>query len=90
MAVPASDPKGDLERADELVSKSRVDPDWSWNHELKGDILRFQARFQEAVAEHERPLALDPSNVYAALNLGWDHIFFGHFDKDLEYFERFW
>jgi tetratricopeptide (TPR) repeat protein len=85
----SSDPKGDLQRADELVSKARaLDPDWSVAHEVKGNILRFQARFQEAVAEHERALALDPSNVYAALNLGWDHEFFGHFDQGLEYFDK--
>jgi adenylate cyclase len=83
------DPKGDLERADELDSKARaLDPDWSWNHDLKGMILRFQARYPEAVAEHERALALDPSNVDAAANLGWDHVFFGHFDKGLEYFDK--
>jgi hypothetical protein len=40
---------------------------------LKGDILGFQARYQEAVAEHERAPALDPSNVYAAAGLGWDY-----------------
>jgi adenylate cyclase len=83
------DPKGDLERADELDSKARaLDPDWSWNHDLKGMILRFQARYPEAVAEHERALALDPSDVDAAANLGWDHVFFGHFDKGLEYFDK--
>ena len=83
------DPKGDLERADELDSKARaLDPDWSWNHDLKGMIPRFQARYPEAVAEHERALALDPSDVDAAANLGWDHVFFGHFDKGLEYFDK--
>jgi len=55
---------------------------------LKGDILRFQARYQEAVAEHERALALDPSNVYAAASLGWDYAAFGRFDKGLEYFDK--
>ena len=70
----SGDPKGDLERADELVSKALVlDPDWTWAHDLKGDILRFQARYPEAVAEHERALALDPSNVYAAGDLGFDY-----------------
>ena len=58
------------------------------NHALKGSILRFQARYPEAVAEHERALALDPSNVDAAAELGWDHLFFGHFDKGLEYFDK--
>ena len=58
----SSDPKGDLERADELVSKAlALDPDWTWPHVLKGNILGFQARYQEAVAEHERALALDRS-----------------------------
>ena len=85
----SGDPKGDLERADELASKALVlDPDWTVNHALKGSILRFQARYPEAVAEHERALALDPSNVDAAAELGWDHLFFGHFDKGLEYFDK--
>jgi TolB-like protein/class 3 adenylate cyclase len=85
----SGDPKGDLERADELQSKAlALDPDWSWNHLMKGDILRFQARNLEAVAEHERALALDPSNMNAAAELGWDHLFFGHFDKSIESFDK--
>ena len=67
----SGDPKGDLERADELESKAlALDPDWTWPHDLKGGILRLQARYQEAVAEHERALALDPSNVDAAARRG--------------------
>ena len=33
---------------------------------MKGNILRAQGRAEEAVAEHERALALDPSNTDAA------------------------
>jgi adenylate cyclase len=67
------DPKGDLERADELESKAlALDPDWTWPHDVKGGILRLQARYQEAVAEHERALALDPSNKDAAASVGMD------------------
>jgi tetratricopeptide (TPR) repeat protein len=86
----SADPKGDLERADELASKAlALDPDWTWPHDLKGNILGFQARFQEAVAEHEPALALDPSNVRAAANLGWDYVRFGrNLDKGLEYFDK--
>ena len=41
----SSDPKGDLERADELESKAlALDPDWTWTHSMKGSILRFQGR----------------------------------------------
>ena len=85
----SGDPKGDLERADELESKAlALDPDWTWPHDMKGDILRFQARYPEAVAEHERALALDPSNVDAAGDLGFDYVMLGQFDKSLEYFDK--
>jgi adenylate cyclase len=85
----SGDPKGDLERADELVSKAlALDPDWTWPHVLKGNILGFQARYQEAVAEHERALAIDPSNVEAVASLGFDYMRFGEFDKSFEYFDK--
>jgi adenylate cyclase len=85
----SSDSKGDLERADELESKAlALDPDSTWTHVYKGDILRLQARYQEAVAEHERALDLDPSNVCAAANLGFDYLNFGEFDKSFEYFDK--
>jgi adenylate cyclase len=85
----SGDPKGDLERADELESKAlALDPDWTWPHDVKGGILREQRRTEEAVAEHERALALDPSNMDAAAQLGIDYRFLGRFDKSLEYFDR--
>ena len=55
---------------------------------LKGDILRFQARYPEAVAELERALALDPSNVYATAGVGFDYQMLGRFDKSFEYFDK--
>jgi TolB-like protein/class 3 adenylate cyclase len=83
------DRKGDLERADELESKAlALDPDWTWPHDVKGGILRLQARYQEAVAEHERALALDPSNEDAAASVGMDYTMLGRFDKSLEYFDQ--
>jgi adenylate cyclase len=85
----SGDPKGDLEKADELESKAlALDPDYSVAHALKGGILRTQGRTEEAVVEHERALTLDPSNVYAAANLGSDYGFLGRFDKSLEYVDR--
>ena len=85
----SGDPKGDLERADELVSKAlALDPNWTVSHKHKGRHLRFQARYPEAVAEHERALALDPSNVDAAGDLGFDYSMHGDFDKSLEYFDK--
>jgi adenylate cyclase len=85
----SSDPKGDFERADELESKAlALDPDWTWPHDVKGIILRSQGRTEEAKAEHERALALDPGNVDAAGQLGMDYRFLGQFDKSVEYLDR--
>jgi class 3 adenylate cyclase/TolB-like protein/Flp pilus assembly protein TadD len=85
----SGDPKGDLERADQLESKAlALDPDNTWAHLNKGNVLRFQGRTEEAVAEHERALALAPSNVDAAASLGWDYERLGEFDKSLEYFDK--
>jgi adenylate cyclase len=85
----SGDPKGDLERADQLESKAlALDPDWTWPHDLKGDILRAQGRAEEAVAENERALALDPSNVTAAGDLGFDYERLGEFDKSVENFDK--
>jgi tetratricopeptide (TPR) repeat protein len=85
----SGDPKGDLARADELESKAlTLDPDSTWPHQIRGSILRFQARYPEDVAEHERALALDPSNVGAAADLGFDYGMHGLFDKSLEYFDK--
>ena len=85
----SGDPKGDLERADALESKAlALDPDWTWPHDLKGSILRAQGRTEEAVAEHKRALALDPSNVFSAGELGFDYERLGEFGKSVEYFEK--
>ena len=85
----SGDPEGDLERADQLESKAlALDPDWTWPHALKDLILRTQGRAEEAVAEHERALALDPSNAEAAAQLGIDYQFLGRFNKSLEYLDR--
>jgi adenylate cyclase len=85
----SADPEGDLQRAEEFESKAlAVDPDYTWAHDLKGSILRDQRRTEEAVAEHERALALDPSNVDAAAQLGMDYRFLGSFDKSLAYLDR--
>jgi tetratricopeptide (TPR) repeat protein len=85
----SSNPKGDLQRADELESKAlALDPDWTVPHNMKGLILRFQGRTEEAVPEDERALALNPSNVTAVVSLGFDYGNLGEFDKSLEYSDR--
>ena len=57
----SADPKADLERADEVVSRMLArDPNDHYALGSKGHILQNQAHYDEAIAEHERSLALDP------------------------------
>jgi adenylate cyclase len=85
----SGDHKGDLARADELASKAlALDPDWTWTHQAKGAVLRTQGHPEEAVPEQERALALDPSNVSAAGELGFAYANLGEFDKSLVYLDK--
>jgi adenylate cyclase len=85
----SGDPKGDLERADELESKAlALDPDDAWAHDNKGYVRLGQGRDDEAVPEYERALALDPSFADADAGLGWVHLRLGEFDKSIESFDK--
>ena len=85
----SGDPKGDLERADELESKAlALDPDWTWTHMHEGRRPSVPGAHRGSRREQERALALDPSNVNAAADLGFDYASIGQFDKTLEYFDR--
>jgi adenylate cyclase len=85
----SSDPKGDLERADEFESKAlALKPDEVWAHTRKGWVLQAQGRNDEAVAEFERALALNPSNPDGDAGLGWTHLRLGEFDKSVEYLDK--
>jgi adenylate cyclase len=57
---------------------------------LKDKGIKFtrSASAEEAVVEHERALALDPSNVEAVAALGSDYQDLGEFEKSLESFNK--
>ena len=85
----SGDPNGDLKRADELMSRAlAIDPDYAVAHLVKGNILQSEGRTEEAVAEHERALAIDPSEADAVANLGVDYLNLGQPDKSIEYFDK--
>jgi adenylate cyclase len=68
----SADPKADLERADELASRAiALNPNADHQHNMKAMVLLNQARYDESIAESERALALNPSNVFAYMGLGW-------------------
>jgi len=84
----SGDPKGDMKRADELVSKAlALDPDFGAAHHMKGTILQVTGRTEEAIAEEERALAINPSEADAVANLGVDYLYLGEFDRSIEYFD---
>jgi adenylate cyclase len=85
----STDPKGDLERADELASKAlALDPYDAWAHVSKGWILQNQQRPEESVPEFERALALDPSFADAYSGMGVDYLALGRFDQSLEVLDK--
>ena len=85
----SKDPKDDIERADELLSKAlALDPDYSVARNQMGWVRLGQGRDAEAVPEFEHGLALDPSDPDADSGLGWVHLRLGQFDKSVEYFDK--
>jgi adenylate cyclase len=85
----SADPGADLRRGEELVSRALVlDPNYAYGHQIKAEILLFQGRLEEAIAENERALALDPAMVEAYENLGFDYLNLGQFDKSLEFYDK--
>jgi adenylate cyclase len=85
----SADPEADLKRADELVSHApALDPTVAGAHNAKAWILREQERFEEAIAEWERTLAVDPADVSAVFGLAWDYLFLGQYEKGVELFDK--
>ena len=85
----SADPKADLKRADELVLQAlAVDPNFANSHVEEANILATRGRDDEAIAEDERTLALNPAQVDAVEHLGWQYLELGQFKKSLEYFDK--
>jgi adenylate cyclase len=85
----SADPKADFKRADEVVSRMLArDPNDHYALGSKGHILQNQAHYDEAIAEHERSLALDPSEADVVVGLAFDYLLLGQFEKSLELFDK--
>jgi adenylate cyclase len=81
----SSDPRADIGRANELVSRAlAIDPNFYAAHFAKAYVLMAQGRTQEAVVEGERSLALNPSFIDAYLALCAANNFLGRPDRALE------
>jgi adenylate cyclase len=85
----SSDPRGDLKRADELASRAiAVDANHPLGHLAKGKVLRVERRFDDAMAEFERTLALDPILAEAYGGVGATYSDIGQFEKAIEFFDK--
>ena len=85
----STDPGADLKRADELASRAiAVDANNSLGHVAKGNVLRVERRFDDAVAEFERALALDPNFADAYGLLGFTQLDIGQYQRAIEFFDK--
>jgi adenylate cyclase len=89
LSVQSPDREGDIRHADELVSTALVlDPNAYVAHFAKAEVLLAQKRFEEAIVEAERSLALNPSFVNAYSALCTASSFLGRPEKAVEYAEK--
>jgi adenylate cyclase len=89
VTLQSRDREGDIRQGEALVSHALdIDPNLAQAHFAKAQLLLTQRRFDEAIAEAERVLALDPSFVGAYNTLSIGSSFLGQPDKGLAYAEK--
>jgi TolB-like protein/DNA-binding winged helix-turn-helix (wHTH) protein len=85
----SADPEGDLKRGEELVDRAlSVDPNYAYALHWKAIILASKGLTDEAIAEEELTLSLDPSIVEANLTLGNLVRRLGQFERSLELIDK--
>jgi TolB-like protein/Flp pilus assembly protein TadD len=89
MSNLSADPQADLKRADELASRAlTVDANFSAAHFAKGQVLRAEGRFDDANAEYQRTLALNPNAANAVATLGETYSALGQYEKAIEFMDK--
>jgi adenylate cyclase len=79
----------DLARADELIGRAlAASPRYVLAHHVKGQVLRAQNRWEEAIPEYEMALASNPNLVYALHGLGVCKLFAGSMDEVITLMEQ--
>ena len=82
-------PDADLQRAEGLAGRALATaPNSALAHHARGQVLRAQSRFEEAIPEYEAAIALDPSRAPAYAHIGWCKFLTGSADEAIPYFER--
>jgi len=82
-------PEADLARAEELVARAlAASPRCAAAHNARGQLLRAQGRFAEAIPEYETVLALDRNWVNAYFGLGQSKLHTGAIEETIPLVER--
>ena len=89
LSEQSPDRESDVRQASELVSRAlETDPNDYGAHFAKAEILLGQQRFEEAIVEAERSLALNPSFVSAYSALSVASSFLGRPQEALDYADK--
>jgi tetratricopeptide (TPR) repeat protein len=81
--------EADVSRAEELAGRAlAASPRSPLAHHAKGQVLRAQRRYAEAIPEYETVLALDRNWVYALFALGQCKLFTGSIEETIPLIER--
>lgn len=89
LELQSTDRAADIKQADELVSTAlSLDPNAYGAHYAKAELLMVQKRFDEAIVEAERSLALNPSFVNAYGGLCLANVFLGRPEKAVAYADK--
>jgi adenylate cyclase len=78
----------DLERAKALSEQALASPRSPLAHYAKGQVLRVQRRYAEAISEYEAVLASDRNSVYSFYNIGQCKLFTGSIEEAIPLTER--
>jgi tetratricopeptide (TPR) repeat protein len=79
----------DIERADSLITRTlALSPNNAWAHHVKGQVMRAQLRYEEAILEYETAIALDRNFADAYAYLGWCKLVTGALDEVLSLEEQ--
>ncbi len=82
--------KADIARAEELAEQAlAAEPRSFRSHMAKGQVLRAQGRFEEAIPEYETVIELNRNTAYAISTLGQCKFFTGSLDEAIPLQQRF-
>jgi adenylate cyclase len=82
-------PSVDLVRADELIDRAlAASPRYAFAHHVRGQVLRAQNRWEDAISEYEMALLLNRNMALAFTRLGWCKLYAGSINEVIPLVEQ--